>query len=146
MHEFSGYHADSIAKRAAMNPSDTVLLAVNGTLMRGLELNPNMLAVGANFVREAATQPVYRLYSIADRHPGMVRVAEGGVPDAVEVWAVPVGGVASILLKEPAGLSIGKVTLAEGAEVLGVLAEPILCAGQRDISVFGGWRAYVAGK
>lgn len=27
-----------------------ILLAVNGTLMRGLKLNPNMLAVGAEFV------------------------------------------------------------------------------------------------
>ena len=29
-----------------------ILLAVNGTLMRGLKLNPNMLAVNAEFVRE----------------------------------------------------------------------------------------------
>jgi hypothetical protein len=34
---------------------DFIHLAVNGTLMRGLELNPNMLAVGAQFVREDAT-------------------------------------------------------------------------------------------
>jgi Gamma-glutamyl cyclotransferase, AIG2-like len=117
-------------------------LAVNGTLMRGLELNPNMLAVGAQFVREDATVPAYRLYSIGDRHPGMVRVASGGVSVAVEVWAVPPDGLASILLKEPPGLSIGKVSLASGEDVLGVLAEPILCEGQRDISTFGGWRAY----
>jgi len=30
-------------------------LAVNGTLMRGLELNANLTAAGAHFVREAAT-------------------------------------------------------------------------------------------
>jgi hypothetical protein len=30
-----------------------VLLAVNGTLMRGLALNGNLVAVGAAFVREA---------------------------------------------------------------------------------------------
>ena len=121
---------------------DPVHLAVNGTLMRGLELNANMLAVGAEFVREDHTVPAYRLYSIGDRHPGMVRVAEGGVAVAVEVWAVPPEGLASILLKEPPGLSIGKVQLASGAGVLGVLAEPILCAGQRDISAHRGWRAY----
>jgi len=38
-----------------------VKLAVNGTLMWGLELNPNMIAAGATFVREAATAPAYRL-------------------------------------------------------------------------------------
>lgn len=122
--------------------SEPILLAVNGTLMRGLELNPNMLAVGAKFVREDQTEPAYRLYSINDRHPGMVRVAEGGVSVALEIWAVPPAGLASILLKEPPGLSIGKVKLAGGDEVLGVLAEPILCAGQREITEFGGWRAY----
>ncbi len=125
---------------------ENILLAVNGTLMRGLELNPNMLAVGATFVREDATVPAYRLFSIGDRHPGMFRVASGGVPVAVEVWSVPPDGLASILLREPPGLSIGKVSLLSGDELLGVLAEPILCEGQREITSFGGWRAYVAGK
>ncbi len=125
---------------------DLIHLAVNGTLMRGLELNPNMLAVGAEFVREDETVPNYRIYSINDRHPGMVRVAEDGVAVAVEVWAVPPAGLASILLKEPAGLSIGKVRLANGDEILGVLAEPILCVGMREISEHGGWRAYCASR
>lgn len=123
-----------------------VLLAVNGTLMRGLELNPNLLEVGATFVREVNTEPTYRLWSIGDRHPAMVRVKTGGVAVAVEVWSVPASGLASILLKEPAGLSIGKVTLANGSVVLGVLGEPILCEGQLEITRFGGWRAYTAQK
>jgi gamma-glutamylcyclotransferase (GGCT)/AIG2-like uncharacterized protein YtfP len=123
-------------------PIAPVLLAVNGTLMRGLELNPNLLAVGATFVREAATEPAYRLWSINERHPAMVRVKSGGVAVAVEVWAVPPAGLASILLKEPAGLSIGKVKLVDGSEVLGVLGEPILCEGHKEITHFGGWRAY----
>ncbi len=127
-----------------MPSENRTLLAVNGTLMRGLELNPNMLAAGAEFVREDATVAAYRLYSINDRHPGMVRVPSGGVSVAVEVWAVPPEGLASILLKEPPGLCIGKVSLLSGAETLGVVAEPILCEGQREITAFGGWRAYRA--
>lgn len=123
-------------------PIAPVLLAVNGTLMRGLELNPNLLEVGATFVRESATEPAYRLWSINDRHPAMVRVKSGGVAVAVEVWAVPPAGLASILLKEPPGLSIGKVILADGSEVLGVLGETILCEGQKEITSFGGWQAY----
>jgi gamma-glutamylcyclotransferase (GGCT)/AIG2-like uncharacterized protein YtfP len=125
-----------------MSQSPAVLLAVNGTLMRGLELNPNLLAVGATFLREDRTVPAYRLFSINDRHPGMYRVPENGASVAVEIWSVPAEGLASILMKEPAGLSIGKVELAGGEETLGVLAEPILCRGQRDISEFEGWRAY----
>lgn len=76
----------------------------------------------------------------------MVRVKTGGVSVAAEVWAVPPEGLASILLKEPPGLSIGKVKLADGTEVLGVLGEPILCESQKEITQFGGWRAYTANK
>jgi hypothetical protein len=119
-------------------------LAVNGTLMRGLELNDHLLAVGARFNREATTVPSYRLWSIGDRHPAMLRVARGGAAIALEVWDVPAPGLATILLQEPPGLCIGKVWLADGEETLGVLAEPVLCEGQREITEYGGWRAYVA--
>jgi len=123
-----------------------VHLAVNGTLMRGLELNPTMIDAGAVFVRETTTAPSYRLWSIDDRHPAMIRVASGGVPVAVEVWAVPPEGLAKILLQEPPGLCIGKVKLADGEEALGVLGEPLLVEGQREISSYGGWRAYLASR
>jgi gamma-glutamylcyclotransferase (GGCT)/AIG2-like uncharacterized protein YtfP len=123
-----------------------VLIAVNGTLMRGLELNGNLLAAGARFVRETRTAPTYRLWSIGDRHPAMLRVATGGVAVAVEVWDVPAGGIAEILASEPPGLCVGKVTLEDGSEALGVLGEPLLCEGQREITHHGGWRAYVAAR
>ena len=123
---------------------ETVNLAVNGTLMRGLELNGNLLAVRAEFVKETVTAPIYRLWTINDVHPAMMRVAIGGEAIALEVWSVPVAGLASILLQEPPGLCIGKVRLAEDEEVLGVLGEPILCEGQVEITRWGGWRAYRA--
>jgi gamma-glutamylcyclotransferase (GGCT)/AIG2-like uncharacterized protein YtfP len=124
-----------------MTPVD---LAVNGTLMRGLELNASMIDAGARFVRETTTAPAYRLWSIGDRHPAMIRVATGGSAIAVEVWAVPPAGLVSILLQEPPGLCVGKVKLADGQEVLGVLGEPLLMEGQREITSHGGWRAYLA--
>ena len=109
-------------------------LAVNGTLMRGLVLNPNLLTVGAEFLYEAATTPDYRLWSINDVHPAMVRVSRGGVSVALEVWQVPAVGLVQVLLQEPSGLSIGKVILDTGETVLGVLGEPILCEGQRELA------------
>jgi gamma-glutamylcyclotransferase (GGCT)/AIG2-like uncharacterized protein YtfP len=123
-----------------------ISLAVNGTLMRGLELNGNLLKAGARFLREDATAPEYRLWSIADRHPAMVRVRSGGTAVAVEVWQVPAAGLAQILLAEPAGLCIGKVRLADGSETLGVIGEPTLCEGQREITSYGGWRTYMASR
>ncbi len=119
-------------------------LAVNGTLMRGLELNNNLLTVGATFVREATTEPTYRLFSINDIHPAMMRVKEGGKAIAVEVWAVPPAGLAKILLQEPPGLCIGKVRLDNGSEILGVVGESICCENGTEITQYGGWRNYLS--
>jgi hypothetical protein len=118
-------------------------LAVNGTLMQGLELNRNLLAVAATFVREDTTEAAYRLWSINDRHPAMLRVSQGGAAIAVEVWRVPLTGIGLLLLQEPPGLCVGRVCLSNGEMVLGVLAEPILCENQVEITDWGGWRAYV---
>ncbi len=126
------------------NGTDGVTLAVNGTLMRGLALNGNLLAVGATFLAEASTAAVYRLWSIGDRYPAMLRVAEGGSAIAVELWRVPFAGLGQVLLQEPPGLAIGKVFLGNGEIVLGVIGEPLTVEGHREITAYGGWRAYQA--
>ena len=120
----------------------TTLLAVNGTLMRGLELNPNMQKAGGIFVREDRTDAHYRLWIINDRHPGMIRVNEGGTHVDVEIWQLPLASFAALLMSEPAVLAIGKIKLADGSEVLGVLAENWLTEGQREITELGSWRKY----
>lgn len=100
--------------------------------------------VGARFVRETVTAPTYPLWSTDDRYPAMVRVASGGATISVEVWAVPLEGFAPILMREPPGLCIGKAQLTHGAEILGILGEPLLCEGKPEITAYGGWRAYLA--
>jgi hypothetical protein len=117
-------------------------LAVNGTLMRGLALNANLLSVGASFEREAHTEPAYRLWSVDDRYPAMLKVKAGGAAIAVEIWQVPLAGFATVLSQEPPGLAIGKVTLSDGEQVLGVIGEPLTVDGKREITQYGGWRAY----
>jgi len=84
--------------------------------------------------RRSRTAPVYRLWSIGDRHPAMIRASTGSAAIAVEIWSVPAGGLTSILRHEPPGLCIGKVQLDDGSGVLGVLGESILCEDQREIS------------
>jgi hypothetical protein len=118
--------------------------AVNGTLMRGLELNHNLQNVGATFVREDTTAPIYRLWSINDVHPAMLRTSQAGQAIALEIWQLSPDALGKILLSEPAGLCIGKIVLTNGQEVLGVLGEPFLCEGQREITNYGGWRAYIS--
>lgn len=125
------------------------LLAVNGTLMRGLELEHNMIENGASFKSEARTASCYRLWSINDAYPGMIRVDSedpGAAKIDVEVWRVPASGLAHILAGEPPGLAIGKIELEDGRFVFGVLAEPLTVKGMREITSFGGWRRYMDEK
>ena len=50
-----------------MMKQNNLVLAVNGTLMRGLELEGNLKQAGAIFLKESKTEQSYRLYSINDK-------------------------------------------------------------------------------
>ena len=118
-------------------------LFVNGTLMRDLPLHANL--AGATFIGEAMTAPRYRLYSIDDRHPGMFEVAQGGVAVRGELYRISAAIWKVVASREPAGLYRGRVQLADGREVEGILFPRELAeVHHRDISEFGGWRAYIA--
>ena len=123
-----------------------MLLAVNGTLMRGLELNQNLIDAGAEFVKEAKTKGEYRLFSINDEHPAMYKVKEGGNEIKVEIWEIGDKGLVDVLQKEPAGLCIGKIELNDGSILLGVLGEEIICKGMKEITEHGGWKEYIKTK
>ena len=125
---------------------DQVVLAVNGGLMRGMPSNQIMLDAGAVYIRDAETAPEYRLWSIDDRHPAMMRVTEHGAGIALELWNVSAAGFVHILRSEPVGLSVAKVVLDTGESVLGVVGEPFLCEGRLEITAHGGWREYLASK
>ena len=120
---------------------DDVLLAVNGGLMRDMRANDVLVSAGARFVDTANTVDQYRMWSIDDRFPAMVQSADG-VAIAVELWAMSSDGFVDVLMSEPTGLCVGKVELDDGRLVLGVVGEPALCEGHREITEFGGWRAY----
>lgn len=117
-------------------------LAVNGSLMRGFDLNRNLIDARAKFVREDRTKPVYRMWSINDAYPAMLRDVEAGGQIELEIWSMSAQGLVQVLEKEPLGLTIGKIELADGGEVLGVLGEPYICQNRKEITEFGGWRQY----
>ena len=126
-----------------MQLAGSVHLFVNGTLMRGLELHPNL--DGAQFCGEWTTAPRYRLFSVGDRHPAMVRDDGRGAAVAGELYDVPLPVLATVLEHEPAGLGLGVVELSDGQLTLGVMwlaAE--LPPSARDISEYGDWRRYRA--
>ena len=121
------------------------LLFVNGTLMRGLALNRNL--DGAEFVEEARTAPIYRIYSIGDVHPGMFEVEAGGVSVPGEIYRLPDDVWRRVEAGEPPGLYRGPVKLSDGRVLPGILYPREMAEGHhRDISDFGGWRAYDASR
>jgi len=77
--------------------------------------------------------------------PGLLRVDNGrGAAIEVEVWALPLERFGHFTDAIPTPLSIGTVRLSDGRSVKGFLVEAAAVTGARDISSFGGWRAYLA--
>jgi gamma-glutamylcyclotransferase (GGCT)/AIG2-like uncharacterized protein YtfP len=120
-------------------------LFVNGTLMRGLGLHKNL--DGAEFLGEFTTEPCYRLYSIDDIHPGMFKVAEGGVAVKGEMYRMSDEIWRSVEDGEPPHLYCGPVQLDNGETVNGILfPQDIAEANHADISEYGDWRKYIASR
>lgn len=121
---------------------ETLLLAVNGTLMRGLALENNLKEVNALFIKESQTEPLYRLFSINDQYPAMIK-DQNGIAIDIELYEISPEGLKSVLSKEPEGLTIDKIKLIDGSEVLGVIGLPYIIKGQKEITSYGGWRNYI---
>ena len=56
-HEIRALIEGRLGTRIVPGQEGSFLFAVNGTLMRGFKLNPNMIAAKATFVRETMTEP-----------------------------------------------------------------------------------------
>lgn len=137
--------ADAAPRRDAGN--DRVRLAVCGAHLAGQPLNGQLTQRGGRLLQRTASAPHYRLYALAGGpplRPGMVRVNEGGGAIEVEVWELPSAEVGSFLCGIPAPLGLGKVQLADGRWETGFICEAHGLDGARDITAFGGWRAYLA--
>jgi allophanate hydrolase len=130
------------AEPDALTPDETALFCI-GAHMSGLPLNHQITSLGGRFLREANTQPGYRLFALGNR-PGMVRAADGAAI-AGEVWAVPTSAIGSLLAQVPPPLGFGTVVLDDGPS-LGFLAESAGIGDAPDITHLGGWRAWLRTK
>lgn len=125
---------------------NNLVLAVNGTLMRGLELENNLKQAKALFIKESKTEKAYRLFSINDQYPAMIKVASGGNTVDVELYEISEEGLKEVLSKEPPGLTIKEITLIDGTSAQGVVGLESITKGQKEITTYGGWRNYLASK
>jgi allophanate hydrolase len=155
------FHADTglpmgaldAAQPALAAPDETVrpgemAIAVAGAHLSGLALNKELRSLGGRLLREDETAPDYRLYLIEGKlpKPGMLRVEGDGRAVAVEIWALPQSAFGAFIDGVPPPLTIGNVRLANGEQVKGFLLESVAAQGARDISSFGGWRAFLAAQ
>ncbi len=124
-----------------------IQLAVVGAHLGGMPLHWQLTSRDARLVRRCKTAPVYRLYAMANStppKPALVHSGEGGAAIEVEVYALGVEAFGAFVAEVPAPLAIGTVTLDDGTDVKGFVAEPRALAGAQDITALGGWRAYIA--
>jgi allophanate hydrolase len=124
-----------------------IALAVVGAHLSGMALNHELQTLDACFVDVATTTPDYKLYALPGTKPpkpGMLRVDEDGAAIEVEVWTLSAKAFGEFVAAIPAPLSIGTIRLADGRAVKGFLVEAAAIVGARDISDFGGWRAFTS--
>jgi allophanate hydrolase len=132
----------------AEDPRDEIAIAVVGAHLSGMALNSELKALGGRLVKAASTAPDYRLYALngtTPPKPGMLRVEAGaGSSIELEIWALSPASFGAFVAAIPAPLSIGTIRLDDGSGVQGFLVEAAAVNGARDISEFGGWRAFMA--
>jgi allophanate hydrolase len=126
---------------------DEIAIAVVGAHLSGMVLNGELKALRGRLLEATSTAPDYKLYALATTppKPGMLRVAAGtGSSIELEIWALPAAAFGEFVAAIPPPLSIGTIRLADGRGVKGFIVEPTAVDGARDISAFGGWRAFMA--
>jgi len=127
----------------------TIQVAVVGAHLSGMPLNTQLAERHATLLEQTTTSANYRLYALPNTtppKPGLKRVEADGAEIIVEVWEMAASEFGSFVDLIPAPLGIGNVELADGRWVNGFVCEGYGFEGARDVTEFGGWRAFVAGK
>jgi hypothetical protein len=108
------------------------LMFLNGDGMRGGRAHYTI--EGVPLIGERRTAPLYRFYSVLDEFPALYPAAEGGQPILGELYDVPMGPLNALLATEPPELELSIIELQDGELSFAMLL--------RDITSYGGWRAY----
>lgn len=143
---------ETIAKPLAPSPrvrSPLVQVAVVGAHLSGMPLNGQLTERGATLVEATRTADHYRLYALANTtpaKPGLVRVNGNGHQIDIEIWQMPVSEFGSFVAMIPSPLGIARIETQEGELVQGFVCEPVALENAKDITDFGGWRAYMAAQ
>ncbi len=147
----AGAGREPVASAPPASPvGDRIEIAVVGAHLSGQPLNWQLTQGGGWLVETTRTAGDYRLYVLpksTPAKPGLIR--EPGFSGAgleVEVWSLPADSFGRFVADIAAPLGVGKVRLAGGREVTGFLCEAHALAGAEEITPWGGWRAFLAGR
>jgi allophanate hydrolase len=125
--------------------SATLLLVV-GAHLRGQPLAWQLADRGARWIGSACTAPLYRLVRLdtSPPKPGLMRVgAVDGTSIGGELWLVGTAMLGDFLAALPAPMALGRVTLADGSEVVGFGCALDAWHSGEDISRHGDWLTYL---
>ncbi len=135
--------------RMEMKRRKSVEVAVVGAHLSGQPLNGQLVERKARLVETTRTAAGYRLYLLANTSPpkpGLTFDGAGPGGIEVEVWEMAEEAFGSFVALIPPPLGIGTITLADGRSVKGFLCEAHATEGAKDITAFGGWRAWLASR
>jgi len=113
-----------------------------GSALRGQPDHKNL--GDAKFLGEARTAPRYRLHSVRDQHPGIYEVESGGISIAGELYEFTPEQHEQLLESEPPDLYEAPIVLDDGSSVSAMIYPRSLIEerGYKDISEYGGWKAF----
>jgi allophanate hydrolase len=145
-------------------PNTGVPVVVFGAHMSGLPLNHQLETLGARRMRDVQTAPRYRMVALPGEpaRPG-VYVSDTGSSDSGlsesgrsdsgpvdsgaslpgELWLLSPAGLGTLLAGLPAPMTLGRIQLDDGSEVLGFGCS---APDGPDITRYGGWRSYLTAQ
>lgn len=121
-------------------------LLVVGAHLRGQPLAWQLEQRGARWLSNAETAALYRMVHLDTDppKPGLARVGtETGMRIRGEVWLIGTAMLGDFLAALPAPMSLGKVTLADGSEVVGFGCALDAWTAGGDISHHGDWPGFL---
>jgi gamma-glutamylaminecyclotransferase len=125
----------------------TKRIFICGSALRGQPDHQNLGA--AQFIRSAATQPLYRLHAAGDGwHPAIYAVESGGISIPGEIYDLSQADFDYLAANEPPHMYPCEVQLDDGTGAIAFLYPQELVEQYQwvDISALGGWAAYKAMK
>ncbi|MFW6869517.1 allophanate hydrolase [Nocardioides sp. CPCC 206347] len=123
------------------------LVAVAGAHLTGQPLNADLVRRGGTLVTTTRTATDYRMYVVDGPlpRPGLTRTDGKPVGEGieVEVWRLPAAALAGFMGTIAPPLAIGPVELVDGSQVLGFVCTADGVDPDREITSYGGWRAWL---